>query len=329
MKLLFLTDHRHHRHFDSVYLLSKWAETLVGVDVYLASLGSTVNTLNATSQHFSFISAVRVDRQQNYASRDKLYDNGARPLNTNDVDWVCLRVLPIRENTLLKIKASFPTAQFINSVDAVLRTESKDYLLNFPELCPDIQLCASLTDVKHFTNNRPAVLKPLYGYGGASNLLITSDTCYEGVKRLTRPELFNLIDERLNSGHRYLAMEFLPAYELGDRRILVVDGEIVGASLRVPQGNWLCNVSSGGNVINTKINEEEYRAADILSAKLKHEGVRMFGIDTLIGNNGKRLVSEINTCCPGGFYSIHTVLKNREIKYKTTQSIKRILTSNE
>ncbi|MFT6099354.1 MAG: glutathione synthase [Arenicella sp.] len=327
MKLLFITDHRHHRYFDSVYLLTKWASTIKGLEVYVASIGTAQNTLKLSSNNFQSLHTVRPSTNTVFENKDSCFTEGSLEISNHEFDWVCLRVLPICESTLEKIGRSFTQADFINGVESILRTESKEFLLNTPNLCPPMLLCHCADDVMQFLHQSPAVLKPLYGYGGKTNILINNEICFEGSNAFRRKELEAVLNERFSSGQTYLAMQYLPQYVNGDKRILVINGKVVGASLRIPQDSWLCNVSSGGKVNSTELNAEEYDAVNQLAPLLKAEGISMFGIDTLESDNGKRLITEINTCCPGGFYSINTVLKKTNIEPETIKAFQQILSA--
>ena len=96
-------------------------------------------------------------------------------------------------------------------------------------------------------------------------------------------------------------MEYLPGVKHGDKRVLVVNGKIMGASLRIPpDGSWMCNVSLGGHSVYADVEPEEKEMAKILIEKLAKRGICIFGFDTLIGKEGKRVLSEVNVLSIGG-----------------------------
>lgn len=100
----------------------------------------------------------------------------------------------------------------------------------------------------------------------------------------------------------FLAMEFLKNVTQGDKRILVVNGQILASSLRLPTENsWLCNVAQGGRSVPAEATPEEIKIIETISPKLLEAGILIFGADTLVDNNGKRILSEINTLSIGGF----------------------------
>ena len=110
-------------------------------------------------------------------------------------------------------------------------------------------------------------------------------------------------------------MRYLKNVSQGDRRILIVGGEILGASLRLPrQGSWLCNVSQGGKLVaNTPI-DEEHKIIEMISPNLLDKGILLFGADTLVNDEGERVLSEINTISIGGFPQAETLTRKPEIK---------------
>src|SRR5690606_35071471 len=88
---------------------------------------------------------------------------------------------------------------------------------------------------------------------------------------------------------------------LGDKRIVVVNGRIVGASLRKPaEGSWLCNVSLGGSSEASHPDEREKTIAARVHDALAPLGIGIFGMDTLVDDQGQRVLSEINTLSVGG-----------------------------
>ena len=86
------------------------------------------------------------------------------------------------------------------------------------------------------------------------------------------------------------------------KRQLVVGGEILASSLRLPkEGNWLCNVSQGGESVATEVTEREREIINKINPILASEGILIYGTDTLVDDDGQRVLSEINTLSVGGF----------------------------
>ncbi len=322
MRLLFITDHRYHKPFDSVYALAAWVDSIEGVDAYVSSIGTSDNTSRMKQAPFTYISAVRPNQNLVYQKRRSCFSTAPHCLPVTDFDVICLRVLPICITSLQSLEESFSHARFINTVDGIIKTESKEYLSNIAAHCPTLKVCHTKEQALEFISRGPAVLKPRYGYGGYSNLLINDESLFDGANTFPRSHLVSLLTEKFKCGESYIAMEFLPRYVKGDKRILVVNGSIVGTSLRVPQESWLCNISSGGKVLKASVKQEERNAINQITPQLEQEGITMYGVDTLENEQGHRQVTEINTCCPGGFHSISHTLGDPLIQAKTVQAFK-------
>ena len=87
----------------------------------------------------------------------------------------------------------------------------------------------------------------------------------------------------------------------GDKRIVVINGEIVGSALRLPpKGGWICNSSQGGNAHYAKADEREQWIVEQLNQALLPRGIAMYGVDTLVDDDGQRILSEVNTLSIGG-----------------------------
>src|SRR5262249_6063350 len=132
-----------------------------------------------------------------------------------------------------------------------------------------------------------AVIKPLGGAGG------------EGVLTLTEGDLnLNTIIELTTHNGKRVAMvqEFLPAVREGDKRILLLEGEPLGAILRVPQKDDVrSNIHAGGSVVKAEVTEHERTMIEALRPRLLQDGLYFVGIDVIGGK-----LTEINVTSPTG-----------------------------
>ena len=79
----------------------------------------------------------------------------------------------------------------------------------------------------------------------------------------------------------------------------------MGASLRLPkEGSWICNVAMGGKDQFAEVDQDEKKIVEGINPTLSKMGIVMYGIDTLVDDNGKRILSEINTTSIGGLPQI-------------------------
>ena len=226
-----------------------------------------------------------------------------RPVVLTDYDVVWLRLPPpFPEDLATMLLANYPQQLFINDPKGILHTGSKDFMLDFPEVCPPMQLCQSLEDIIQFKAHFAIVLKPLRAYGGQGVVRIDGDQVSSEGKDLSFAQF---VRQYQAAPQPYLGVKFLKNVSLGDKRIIVIDGHIMGAALRVPApGSWLCNVAQGGYSNVAEVDADEKAIIAVLQPALAQMGVVMYGVDTLVGDDHKRVLSEINTTSIGGLPQI-------------------------
>ena len=165
-------------------------------------------------------------------------------------------------------------------------------VLDFPDLTPPTTVARDLATLKAFkARHGDIILKPLYGNGGA------------GVFRLT-PE-----DRNLNSLHELfavlnreplIAQKFLPDVAAGDKRIILVDGEPVGAINRVPaEGETRSNMHVGGRPEKVEMTERDREICARIGPLLREKGQIFVGIDVIGG-----WLTEINVTSPTGIQEL-------------------------
>lgn len=303
-RVLVLTDHRGHSAENSIYALLRamvQSERCASVDI--ASRGMAENDaffydLDATGGLMG--APVRADFA--YDDQAYYYTRGLGPLVLTDYDFVFLRLpRPLSDAFLHWLPSVFSTQAMVNHPEGILATSTKAFLLNFPQLCPAMKLCHTLDDVLEFAAQTDLVLKPLQEYGGKGLLKIQNKQVDDGDNiydlAAYAPQLTALLAEG-----DLLAMKFLKNVSQGDKRIIVVDGEIMASSLRLPaEDSWLCNVARGGTSVPTDVTPEEIDIIQTINPRLRKEGVLIYGADTLVDDNGKRVLSEVNTLSIGGF----------------------------
>ncbi|MBR9825102.1 MAG: glutathione synthase [Alphaproteobacteria bacterium] len=160
--------------------------------------------------------------------------------------------------------------------------------LEFPELIPPTLISRDVQAIKDFrAKHQDIIIKPLYGNGGA------------GVFRL-RPDdgnLNSLLEMFFGQSREpVIAQAFLPAVEKGDKRVLLVDGEPVGAINRVPlKGETRSNMHVGGRAEESGLDADDLRICAAIGPMLKERGLMLVGIDVIGG-----LMTEINVTSPTG-----------------------------
>jgi len=180
----------------------------------------------------------------------------------------------------------------VNDPFWVRNAPEKLMVLDFPDLTPPTTIARSLETLKAFkAKHGDIILKPLYGNGGA------------GVFRLT-PE-----DRNMNSLHELfsainreplIVQKFLPAVAKGDKRVILVDGEPIGAINRVPAaGETRSNMHVGGRPEKIALSERDREICARLGPVLRERGQVFVGIDVI----GEWL-TEINLTSPTGLQEL-------------------------
>ena len=305
MKILVITDHTTHGIWESIYaLLKSINRDRRCQEIYVASRGLKRNSLFfEPSNYHTNVSARSVDEKFKYHKQGKWFEENHIDITANDFDVLFIRLdRPVSDSFLDSLSKRFPSKLIINNPEGIKITASKQFLLQFPELCPDMQLCKSMADIRCSLQKYPIVLKPLHGYGGKGLVKIDGNRVWDGDKETTYDNFYSELENRIKNNGSMLAVKYLKHIHLGDKRIVVVNGKVLGAMLRIPkQGSWLANISQGGTAEFCEITPEEYRIAEIISSPIIDNGVVIFGFDTLVNDANERVLSEINTLNVGGF----------------------------
>ena len=185
-----------------------------------------------------------------------------------------------------------PKTLVVNDPFWVRNFPEKLLVLDFPDLTPPTMIARDLEDLKSFkAEHQDVILKPLYGNGGA------------GVFRLT-PEDRNLASLyelfTANSREPLIMQKFLPDVSNGDKRVILVDGEPVGAINRVPAaGETRSNMHVGGRPEKVGLTKRDLEICARIGPLLKEKGQVFVGID-VIGD----YLTEINVTSPTGIQEL-------------------------
>ncbi|WP_421659307.1 glutathione synthase [Leptothermofonsia sp. ETS-13] len=180
----------------------------------------------------------------------------------------------------------------INSPRGIRAANEKMYALQFTEAIPETIVSQSKQVILKFVAEKGmAVLKPLGGKAG------------EGILFLERGDrnLNSLIEISTQQGQvPVMVQTYLPAAKEGDKRIILLDGEPIGAVNRIPTGNeFRGNMAVGGRVAQTEITEREREICAQLAPTLKRDGLVFVGIDVIGG-----YLTEVNVTSPTGVREI-------------------------
>ena len=213
-----------------------------------------------------------------------------------DVDVVWLRQDPpfdmgyITSTHLLDM--IHPRTLVVNDPFWVRNFPEKLLVLRFPQLTPPTAIARDLATIRAFkARHGDIILKPLYGNGGA------------GVFRLDENDrnlssLYELFTSM--SREPMIVQKFLPAVAKGDKRVILVDGEPVGAINRVPQaGETRSNMHVGGRPEKVGLTERDLEICRTIGPTLREKGQVFVGID-VIGD----WLTEINVTSPTGIQEL-------------------------
>jgi glutathione synthase len=239
------------------------------------------------------------------ARRLRITDDGAQirlegepfPVRLADVGAVLIRKDPPFDRAYLYASLVLESARgktlLVNDPRGLRDANEKLYALQFPDLTPKTLVTANRDEIHDFVRatGGTGVIKPLDGAGGSGVILLRSDD----------KNARAIVDLLTHEGHRVaIVQEYLPAVREGDKRILLLDGEVLGAILRVPRGDDIrSNIHAGGHVVPTEVTPRELAMVESMKARLRADGLVFVGLDVI----GERL-TEVNVTSPTGIQEL-------------------------
>jgi glutathione synthase len=187
-----------------------------------------------------------------------------------------------------------PRVAVLNDPAQVRNAPEKLLVTHFPGLMPPTLIACERAEIEAFrAEYRDIIVKPLFGCGGAGVFHLPP-----GDENLTSIlELLNQINPR----EPVMVQQYLPAIRNGDKRIILVEGQPVGAVSRMPQGGEArANFHSGGQPQKTVLTDRERQICAEIGPFLKRNGLVFVGID-VIGD----WLTEINVTSPTGLQQIN------------------------
>jgi glutathione synthase len=179
----------------------------------------------------------------------------------------------------------------VNNPAGVRALHEKLLALLLPELCPATLVTSAAAEVEAFVASRgAAVVKPVDGFAGTDVWLLEPG-----------PGCRALAESATRMGTRHvIAQEYLPSVVDGNKRLFLLDGEIVGAVLRRPSDD---DFRIGPPCAVASVDDADRRIAETLAPLLVAHGIAVAGLDVIAG----RLI-EVNVTCPGGMHKTDALL---------------------
>jgi glutathione synthase len=219
-----------------------------------------------------------------------------RVLDLSELDVVLLRQDPPFDmayiTTTHLLERIHPRTLVVNDPAHVRNAPEKIFVLDFLDLMPPTLVTRSADDVRRFrAEYKDIILKPIYGNGGSSVFRIGPDDT--NLNSLI--ELFQTVFRE-----PFMVQQYRPEVRAGDKRIILVDGEVAGAVNRVPAvDETRSNLHVGGQAKPTDLTPRDKEICARLGPELKKRGLLFTGID-VIGS----YLTEINVTSPTGIRQV-------------------------
>ena len=210
----------------------------------------------------------------------------------DDVDVVLMRQDPPFDMAYITathfLDKIHPRTLVVNNPTEVRNAPEKLFVTEFPGVQPPTLITSDAEAIYDFREKHgDMVLKPLHGGGGSGVVRLKADD----------PNLDALLELHALIGRdQVIAQKFIPAVSKGDKRVLLVDGEPVGAINRIPaEGQVRSNLARGGRAAAVDLTPSDLELCAIIGPELKRRGLLFVGID-VIGD----YLTEINVTSPTG-----------------------------
>lgn len=224
-------------------------------------------------------------------------------------DAIFMRTNPPLNVTALNFLDSVRDDVFIvNDIDGLRIANNKLYTSSFDDpnnlFIPKTYVSKTidyLESVLEESATDKMIMKPLDGFGG-SGVIVVEKQAIDSFH-----SLLEFYISRNEKGNYVILQEYVEGAEHGDVRILMLNGESIGAMKRIPaSGEVRSNVHAGGSVVKHTLNKTEKKLCKLIGPKLVRDGLYLVGIDVI---NGKLI--EVNVLSPGGIMWINKLNRSR------------------
>lgn len=237
--------------------------------------------IHVTKKNSIFKFKVLENKIQNLNQMHAIFLRKDPPVDINFIDH--LSILELVSKKVL----------MVNHPMWVKHANEKLFPLHFNDITPRSIVSQANNLIREFVNKEKiAILKPLNQAGGRGIIKVNShDT-----------SLDSIIDVSTAGQTRYImAQQYLPASKKGDKRILILDGKILGSFLRIPPKNdFRGNLHSGAKLVKSGVTKRDKYIVDTIKDRLTDLGLFFVGIDII-----DKYCTEINSTSPMGIREIN------------------------
>ncbi|MBD2068739.1 glutathione synthase [Leptolyngbya sp. FACHB-671] len=179
----------------------------------------------------------------------------------------------------------------VNSPAGLRLANEKMYALQFADVIPKTIVSQDKRVIRQFIEQQgAAVIKPLGGKGGEGILLIEP-----GDRNFN-----SLVEISTQNQYPIMVQTFLPEAKDGDKRVILLNGEPIGAVNRIPTGSeFRGNMAVGGRVAAAEVTERDRQICSLLAPTLRRDGLIFVGIDVIGG-----YLTEVNVTSPTGIREV-------------------------
>ena len=238
----------------------------------------------------------------------------------DDVDLVWQRKDPPVDDeyvTATQILGLCRRARVVNRPAGILAANEKLYACAFPDLMVETLVTREIPRLVDFMAKLGGemIVKPLGGKGGEGIFHVGNDD----------RNLFSILEQSTAfETRRVMAQRYLPEVRKGDKRILLVDGEPIGAVLRVPAAKETrSNLHVGGQPARTHLDDDDRRIVARLAPSLRRDGLFFVGIDVIGGR-----LTEVNVTSPTGVQEVNR-LEDTRLEARIVDGAERLLDGGE
>jgi len=229
--------------------------------------------------------------------KDKAYKlDDPKIINLAEMDVIFIRQDPPYDmgylTTTYLLEKIANQVLIINNPKAIRDFPEKISVLDYQELLPPSLITYSYKEAVAFAKNyEKVIVKPLYSFAGSDVFCLEFDDI----------NLANVIENLIRIYQApVIIQKFIPEVSLGDKRVILIEGEPVGAFIRRPKdGDVRANLACGGKAYPTELTKREIEICQTIKPMLVKNGLFLVGVDIIAG-----YLTEINITSPTGLVQV-------------------------